>query len=307
MSRRPHPLRPAAPLALAGLEAARLLFAGVMRRRMPARLYAALGGRSPGLFSRAGGRMRRRFHDGDIGATFEADLADWLEREHYFRGYPDRANLLLARRWLRPGDTWIDIGANRGVLALHAARLVGPAGRAFAFEPHPATFRLLMRHLELNPGLPVRPRQAALGAARRTVPAAPHHGHHGQFHLRREAPGGLAIPVERAEDLLAPEDLRGRTLVKIDVEGFEWDVLQGMGWILDRPQTSFSIEVSRDWLAERGTSVDELLAFMARHGFAPRRLGLRAAGRGGGVRLHLTAPDPREEQADLWFRRPGEG
>src|SRR3984957_4714418 len=56
----------------------------------------------------------------------------WLEKETAFVG-----------RWLRPGMTVIDIGANLGVYSLPMARLVGPEGQVFAYEPATETRRLL--------------------------------------------------------------------------------------------------------------------------------------------------------------------
>ena len=56
----------------------------------------------------------------------------WLEKETAF-----------VVRWLRPGMTVIDIGANLGVYSLPMARLVGPEGQVFAYEPATETRRLL--------------------------------------------------------------------------------------------------------------------------------------------------------------------
>src|SRR6266487_3972549 len=48
---------------------------------------------------------------------------------------------------LRPGMTFCDVGANLGVFALYAARLVGPGGQVFAFEPIPNNYRVLEQNL----------------------------------------------------------------------------------------------------------------------------------------------------------------
>jgi FkbM family methyltransferase len=56
----------------------------------------------------------------------------------------------LFRRWIGPGQTVLDIGANIGYYTLIAARQVGPRGRVFAFEPDPANFGLLKRNVEEN-------------------------------------------------------------------------------------------------------------------------------------------------------------
>src|SRR4051794_2822301 len=61
------------------------------------------------------------------------------------------------RRYVRPGDTVIDVGANIGSLTLPMAGLVGPQGRVVAVESHPATFNLLCAHLALNGIEHVRP------------------------------------------------------------------------------------------------------------------------------------------------------
>jgi FkbM family methyltransferase len=61
-----------------------------------------------------------------------------LEQETWFE-----KEMAFVARWLRPGMTAIDIGANLGVYALPMARLVGPGGRVFAYEPASETARLL--------------------------------------------------------------------------------------------------------------------------------------------------------------------
>src|SRR5258707_9420693 len=61
-----------------------------------------------------------------------------LEQEKWFE-----KEIAFVARWLRPGMTAIDIGANLGVYSLPMARLVGPEGQVFAYEPATETRRLL--------------------------------------------------------------------------------------------------------------------------------------------------------------------
>ena len=68
-----------------------------------------------------------------------------LEQERWFEKEMD-----FLRHWLRPGMTVIDIGANHGVYSLPMARLVGPTGQVFAYEPGSETRALLERSRELN-------------------------------------------------------------------------------------------------------------------------------------------------------------
>ncbi len=76
------------------------------------------------------------------------DKLDTLElatREIY---EPLETQLLLKR--LKPGQTFVDIGANIGYYTLLAARQVGPAGRVYAFEPDEENFKLLQKNTEIN-------------------------------------------------------------------------------------------------------------------------------------------------------------
>jgi precorrin-6B methylase 2 len=68
----------------------------------------------------------------------ELDLAAWSERSAYFLGRFYDLNLqMLMIQILKPGDRFVDIGANIGMLSILAARLVGPSGRVESFEPNP--------------------------------------------------------------------------------------------------------------------------------------------------------------------------
>lgn len=58
--------------------------------------------------------------------------------------------LLALSECLEPGDRFVDVGANIGMITLQAARLVGPSGRVESFEPNPNCFATLERHLAIN-------------------------------------------------------------------------------------------------------------------------------------------------------------
>jgi hypothetical protein len=85
------------------------------------------------------------------GYLMELDLSDDLERATYFvgRNYDLDIQLLLDVL-LKPGNTFLDIGANVGMTTLHGASRVTSEGRVIAFEPQAACCRKIKRHLELN-------------------------------------------------------------------------------------------------------------------------------------------------------------
>lgn len=68
----------------------------------------------------------------------------------YFNGLPDFNEMRFMKSYLKPGDAFLDIGANIGTYSLYAASLVGPAGLVEAFEAVPRTADKLARQIELN-------------------------------------------------------------------------------------------------------------------------------------------------------------
>ena len=84
------------------------------------------------------------------GIIINADTSDFIQREAFIKSEfePEVENVL--RAFLRPGDTFVDIGANIGIFSLLAARIVGPSGRVIAFEPVPITLEKLRANILLN-------------------------------------------------------------------------------------------------------------------------------------------------------------
>lgn len=113
------------------------LLQGYVRRELPGwgRLYAALGGHDETRWQNAGIRTSQgKLH----GYRMPLDLSNWSERLSYFLGrYHDLPLQLAMRLAVRPGDTFVDVGANLGMITLLACRLVGDSGRVLACEPNP--------------------------------------------------------------------------------------------------------------------------------------------------------------------------
>src|SRR2546430_6530544 len=92
------------------------------------------------------------------GARLAVTLRDYALRELYFRGSRNTARGWLYEpettrlffKWLRPGDTFVDIGANAGYYTAISGSIVGPSGRVHAFEPNPMVATLLQKTVEVN-------------------------------------------------------------------------------------------------------------------------------------------------------------
>jgi FkbM family methyltransferase len=168
----------------------------------------------------------------------------------------------LFRRYLRPGDTVVDVGANIGALAITAALAVGKSGKVYAIEAHPRIHRYLIDNLKLNGLDNVAAMQCALGDE---VGQATLSDIRSDDQNRVSPSGqGLVVPLSRLDDLPIGEERID--LLKIDVEGFELAVLRGGPRILQRTQCVY-FESNDSHCARFGHRPGELVELLARAGF----------------------------------------
>jgi FkbM family methyltransferase len=176
-----------------------------------------------------------------IAASLEA-YGEWAHLE-----------LSLLRLCLRRGDTVLDVGANVGYHALAFAGAVGPFGRVVGFEPNPAAFRLATLTAAVSDARQVTLHQALVGCTRgvarlRIAEDATNLG--ATRFLPAEAEAAPDAPPDAPPDAglhtltaLCLDDFAHLrpALVKIDVEGMQFEVLAGAGALLDaaRPVVFF--------------------------------------------------------------------
>lgn len=201
------------------------------------------------------------------GVNWRLDLNEGIDFSIFLLGAFERRTLAAYRRLIPPRAVVIDIGANIGAHTLPMADCVGDGGRVIAVEPTEWAFRKLMMELSLNPALAARvmPLQVMLVADdRRGVPEAipsswplrsPSGAHAGHGGVAKSTRGARARTLD---DLVDELGLRRLDLIKLDVDGFELDVLRGGGRTLERFGPIILFEHSPYCLVEKGYSPDEL-------------------------------------------------
>jgi len=164
------------------------------------------------------------------------------------------------KKFLRPGDVCIDVGANIGTLTLVASQIVGPTGLVYSFEPFPPVYAYLLENLALNHVTNVRAWNCALGERGGTIRLNTSHSDD-QNHVMPECDG--QINLVRLDELPLPRKI---ALLKVDVEGQELAVLRGAAGILDRTDAIY-FEAFEPLLTRAKTTFSELRDFLENCGF----------------------------------------
>jgi FkbM family methyltransferase len=204
----------------------------------------------------------------------ELDLSNWSERHTYFLGrYYDLATQLTLKTCLRPGDRFIDIGANIGMITLYAAYLVGADGCVEAVEPNPPCCERINRLVQLNGLKNVTVFPYGLADAPGTLTLSVVTAHTGMGTLapvpekdQHLISNQIAVPVATGDQLLGAIDQPIR-LIKIDVEGFECKVLRGLTALVAKFRPAVVTEAVPEHLERAGSSVAELCNLMKGHGY----------------------------------------
>jgi FkbM family methyltransferase len=202
-----------------------------------------------------------RFKDG---RTLRCDLSDSTQRTMSL-GLFEPPETSLVRRLLKPGDTFLDVGAHIGWFTTIASRLVGDDGAVIACEPYPANAAALKENLALNNAQNVRLVEMALGSEPGELSLA----------LAGDSGGISALDWGQGERVTATmttldevtAEVPAITLLKMDVEGWEAHVLRGGSAALRRTENVL-FEVNKPVLKKAGSSAEELYALLREAGFS---------------------------------------
>jgi FkbM family methyltransferase len=238
--------------------------------------------------------MRGKLH----GYEIPLNLHSWTNREFFFLGrYFDVGNQFLLKAAIAPGDTVVDIGANEGMIAMMAARVVGASGKVIAFEPNPAPRNVMARAVARNQldWIDIRPFGLSDEANVLTLTVPEVNSGEGSF--GRPSYDATDVETIKCEVRVGDAELAGEMprLIKIDVEGFELHVLRGLRETIRRAKPLIVVEMVARHLANAGTTPEAVFAELQEAGYRGWRMG--QTGRGRTLRAALY---PAEITPDLW-------
>ncbi|WEH28533.1 FkbM family methyltransferase [Streptomyces sp. AM 3-1-1] len=213
-----------------------------------------------------------------VGTRFNVDTRDLIQRYIYMFGMwePNLTKWLSSR--LKPGNVFVDVGANIGYFSALGARLVGAGGAVVSVEASPTFAELLRANLRLNRADNVRVVEQAVSDREETLTlvlaSSANMGansivpYDGPIEARHE------VPASPLASLLTEDEVRRARVIKIDVEGAEGKAVRGLAPLLGklRPDAEVTVEVTPSRMTELGDTAAELLGTMAAAGFHPYRL-----------------------------------
>jgi FkbM family methyltransferase len=165
--------------------------------------------------------------------------------------------------FIRPGWVCCDIGAQAGDYMVEMALLVGSSGCVFAYEPIPHYAELIDSTLRANHLTNVSFKAAAVGLEPGTISVPRTMLTGSLLKPGRIANGGSAAPMAQVPIVRLDDEIPHLDAIKIDVEGFEVHVLNGMKRLIDsNPALIMLLEVHNKQLPIAGSSLAELAALL---------------------------------------------
>jgi FkbM family methyltransferase len=205
------------------------------------------------------------------GLKMEIDGFDWIQSEIVRDGYTEPLTCALMGNILQDGDTYVDVGAQLGFHSLVARHFVGASGMVIAVEPQPYNCHKLLTNWKLNGFENLSLYVGAVGAHDGSI----------ALHLQsatdtsrlslslppvNDLPQQFQVPINRLETILDRAELDQVRLVKIDIEGYELEAIDGIGRYIDLVEHIILEVLDTDSAISEKSK--RLIAVLETHGYA---------------------------------------
>jgi len=208
------------------------------------------------------------------GYQFLCNLRDTICREVCFTGRYEPQETAIFNSILRPGMSFVDVGANWGYFTLMAASLVGPGGRVLSLEPDPRLFSILEGNKSRNQLQHVTCLQVAAASEQGRLALAGYDEEGENFGISRITADGegagpsFTVEADSLDRILEREHLESVDLMKMDIEGAEVFALPGLEASLhDARVKRLLLELHPGLIAEHGGTADQLIGLLHQAGY----------------------------------------
>ena len=215
--------------------------------------------------------LKTNFKDGIVWLNKE-DIAIYTTADNYIEWsilstgtYEDEIGKLI-KISLTEGDTAIDIGGNIGLQSLRMSSCVGPTGKVFAFEPLNYLQEKFKKNIALNRAHNVTLFPFALSDQQNEVDLTinKNQWNQGAFSLSDKDIGNdkQRVVVKVADAMAEIQLLDKVSLIKIDVEGFEFHVLRGLKQTLQKHKPRIIFEYDSNYWADTSQKMTDCYEFL---------------------------------------------
>lgn len=213
----------------------------------------------PGNTDYPSGTIRKARRNGIVYALDISDYQEWLV---YFYCKTDSSEHVL--NYLGKSEIIFDIGANIGQTAFNMFRTQKSHGLnpvVYAFEPYPITFRKLESNIRLNPDYAVRAFNLGLSSQKGELHMTQHSpSNSGGFRMTTDTQNSISVPVVSLDEFVSEHSIPRIDFIKIDVEGFELEVLEGAWLSIQQFRPILIFEYSVENILAQNGKIEEALS-----------------------------------------------
>jgi FkbM family methyltransferase len=208
--------------------------------------------------------LRRRRNGGDVFVDYgwirllysgDSDVQELYYHMNQARYYEKDMNVF--RSLVAPGQTAVDVGANLGFVTTMLASIVGPEGRVLSFEPSPTVFEKLRKTVGANRLEQVIPFNVGCGSSSSIMQLNRVTDSSGNASIVAAGADAQEIRVERLDDV-AEVWAAQVSLLKIDTEGYEPEVLRGAERLIAEHRPIIYLEMGGDYVDSTHESIELL-------------------------------------------------
>jgi FkbM family methyltransferase len=242
--------------------------AGMVLLDVAKRVIHATGLRpSAGAILRAYAKLRPNHTCTRDGIRYQLDLSQVIDIGIFVGGWEPQTMQILRNNVL-PGQIVIEVGSNIGAHTLTLASLVGRNGKVYAFEPTDYAQAKLRRNLSINPHLIERVEIRSNMVTNHDL-ATPIRDLRASWKLdiNEYSPEQVVAPAISLDAFVSELSLSTVDFIKIDVDGYDYKVLQGARALIERFRPQLLVELCEYALNRQGDSVRDIFALLTALGY----------------------------------------
>lgn len=207
------------------------------------------------------------------GLRMKIDPSEFLQAHLYLFGSYELPTIRHIRSFLTPGAVCIDVGAQMGYLSLAMATSAGRTTLVHAFEPEDINAARFRENMALNNIQNVQLHREAVSNIEGTLhlflsKTANAGTHSTLYNERTVTEESIQIPATTLDAFARATNLPRLDLIKVDVEGAEFEVIQGADSVLRTYRPRVILELCDRLQIERGLSSRQIKEFMVEHNYS---------------------------------------